>query len=100
MLKDRLKEARIKKGLKQDEAAKQLNIPLGTYRNYEQGIHGPDNETLVKIANFYNISTDYLLGRKEPVSPFAEDIDELIRIIEKLPEDEQKRIAMAIVKNL
>lgn len=49
----------------QDELAGQLNIPRGTYAHYEIGKREPDNSMLLKIAEFFNVSTDYLLGRTE-----------------------------------
>jgi len=46
--------------------AKQLGLKnLGTYANWEYGTREPDNEMLTKIAQLYNVSTDYLLGLSE-----------------------------------
>lgn len=63
--KNRLKEIRKRLGLKQDDVAKYLNISAATYSRYENGIHEPDIETLIKLADFFNVSIDYLLGREE-----------------------------------
>ena len=48
----------------QKEVASKFNISVTCYAGYEQGYRSPDLETLVKIANYYNVSVDYLLGRK------------------------------------
>lgn len=63
MLKDKLKELRKEKGLTQTQLSEQLEIPQTTYAGYETGKHEPDFKTLIKIADFYKTSTDYLLGR-------------------------------------
>lgn len=58
-----LRQLRTQKGVYQKELADYLNVSIGTISNYEQGIHNPDLDTLCKIADYYEISTDYLLGR-------------------------------------
>ena len=63
MLSSRLKELREKMRITQEELAKRLDIPRGTYAHYELGKREPDNSMLLKIAEHFNVSTDYLLGR-------------------------------------
>lgn len=62
---NRMQLLREEKGLNMKEAAAQLQLPYTTYRNYEQGLREPNSETLVQIANFYNTSVDYLIGRSQ-----------------------------------
>lgn len=59
--------ARLRKenGLAQKELAALLNLSVGTISNYENGVHSPDLSTLCKLAEFYHVTTDYLLGRTE-----------------------------------
>ena len=57
------KQFRLNKQLNQPEIAKILNVTKGTVSNWENGNRFPDNDMLVKIANFFECSTDYLLGR-------------------------------------
>lgn len=40
-----------------------MNLSVGTISNYEKGVHAPDLDMLGKIADFYHVTTDYLLGR-------------------------------------
>ncbi len=61
-----LKTARENVGLTQSQVAEKLGISDGTYKNYEQGKREPNNALLVKIADLYGVSTDYLLGREKP----------------------------------
>lgn len=58
-----LKQLRNKKGIGQKELAAYLHCSVGTVSNYESGTHCPDLDTLSKLADFYGVSTDYLLGR-------------------------------------
>lgn len=58
-----LKSLRATKGLTQDELSKQLNILRSTIGMYEKGAREPDFETLELIADYFNVDTDYLLGR-------------------------------------
>lgn len=66
VLPSRLKEARIKNGLTQEEVAKELKVTHATIGNYENGKREPDIEMLGKLAVFYEISVDYLLGLGKP----------------------------------
>lgn len=58
-----LKEARKRKGYSQADAAKELDVPLGTYRNWEQCISMPrDNAMLKRIADMLSVSMEALFG--------------------------------------
>lgn len=65
MFKERLVKLRTDKGLSQYDLAKALGLSRGQLSNYELGTRQPDNATLIKIANFFDVSTDYLLGRTD-----------------------------------
>lgn len=54
---------RKERGLLQKEVANYLNVTVATVSNYEKGVHTPDLNTLIKLADFFNVSTDYLLHR-------------------------------------
>lgn len=59
----RIKELRQNMGISMKEAAQLLNMPYTTYVNYEKGLREPTSEVLVILANFYNTSVDYIVGR-------------------------------------
>lgn len=59
----RLTKLREEKGLTQKKLAKLLNMSNGTISNYENNVHSPDPNTLCRLADFYGVTTDYLLGR-------------------------------------
>ena len=46
------------------EVAKALNVTQVTYSNYEQGKTEPDNETLIKLAEYFNTTIDNILGHE------------------------------------
>lgn len=59
----RIKELRENAGLQQKELALELGIPSNTLSQYENSKREPNNEMLGRIANYFNVTTDYLLGR-------------------------------------
>lgn len=62
-LADRLKKLRKEKGLYQKDVAEDIGLTASAIGFYEQGKRKPDNDTLQKLADYYDVSTDYLLGR-------------------------------------
>lgn len=61
---NKLKELRINAKLTQDKLAKNLGISRVNYTRYETNSVRPDYETLILIADYYDISLDELFGRK------------------------------------
>jgi len=53
-------------GLNQAQAAKVFGVSTVTYARWETRVFSPDYETLVKIADYFDVSTDYLLRRPTP----------------------------------
>lgn len=60
--KDILVELRSENKLTQSELATRLGVVKSTIANYEKGYRKPDNDTLIKLASIFGVSTDYLLG--------------------------------------
>lgn len=58
-------DLRIEKGVYQKDLAAYLNVSVGTISNYEKGIHSPDLDMICKIADYFGVTTDYLLGRSQ-----------------------------------
>lgn len=78
MIGDTLKRLRTKKGLTSEELCSKIGIKGGSYRNYERNDRKPDYDTLVKLADFYGVTADYLLGRPDAKPP-EEPLDEFAR---------------------
>lgn len=62
---ERLKYLREKEKMYQSELADKLNLAPSTISMYERGDRDPDTSTLAKIAEIFNVTTDYLLGRTD-----------------------------------
>ena len=58
----RLKELREDNDIKQKDIAQYLHIKQNTYSQYENGQRQLPIDTLIKLAQYYNVSTDYILG--------------------------------------
>ncbi|MDL2248744.1 helix-turn-helix domain-containing protein [Tyzzerella sp. OttesenSCG-928-J15] len=65
----RLKELRKARNVKQTDVAEYLGVQPRTIRFYESGTNEPSFELVVKLADFYDVSTDYLLGRTDDETP-------------------------------
>jgi len=62
VLGDMIQELRKDKKLDQKDLAKLLNVTIGTISNYENGEHNPSYESIIILADFFDVSVDYLLG--------------------------------------
>lgn len=69
---ERLTNLRINHKLRQKDLAKCLNVSTATISNYENSIRYPDIDMLIHIANFFEVSTDYLLGRTSVKCPYSQ----------------------------
>ena len=63
-LKNNIKNAREKSKMTQQDCADYFEIGLRAWQTYEQGRSEPKNELLVRMADCFNVTTDYLLGRE------------------------------------
>ena len=61
----RLKELRKKHGISQLKLAMDLNMNQNSISRYESGVREADYATLIKFANYFNVSIDYLLERTD-----------------------------------
>lgn len=98
-----LKKLRKNLGLTQEEVASKLCLARSTYRNYENNEREPNIDTLIKIADFFDVSLDYLCDRQNKNLIFADSLSdkkkELIGMIKDLNDDETL-IAIGFVAKL
>ena len=59
---DRLSELRKDSGIKQRDLANELKIEYQNLSNYERGLYEPDFDLVVRFAEYYDVSLDYLFG--------------------------------------
>lgn len=86
---EKLKKIRKERNLTIQAVTEGACLALRTYQNYEYGKREISTEALLRLADFYGVSTDYLLGREEknPFSSFKPVNDEeFIRLYSALPE--------------
>lgn len=98
LLPQRLIQLRKAKGLSQYQLADALGYSRGQVANYEQGSRRPDPEVLRKLADYFDVSVDYLIGRtndprpteklKDPLPP---DIRKIARAGEKMTPEQRER---------
>lgn len=62
---DRLKKLRNSRGVTQKAMAEYLGITEQAYAKYEYAMREPNHETTIKLADFFEVSTDYLFGRSD-----------------------------------
>lgn len=72
---DIIKRLREDREIKQQDFAKILNIGKSTLSQYENGLRAPNDETKKMIANYFNVSVDYLLE----MTPIPDKIEDYIR---------------------
>ncbi|ALS27154.1 Xre family transcriptional regulator [Paenibacillus sp. 32O-W] len=75
----RLRKLRENKKITQKELSKILNVSESAIGMYERGEREPNFETVDKIANFFNVPTDYLLGRTDNPEPYAVTAEDLAK---------------------
>lgn len=97
---NRLKFLRNQKGESLDKIAKYLNVTVQTISNYENEKREMTPSTIIKLADYFNVSTDYLLGKTDIKNP-GKQIDDVLNEAmigmsaeeyEKLSEAQKKQI--------
>ncbi|MDE5772301.1 MAG: helix-turn-helix domain-containing protein [Ruminococcus sp.] len=104
-----LKELRLDKKLSQQDVADISEVSARAYQKYEYGTAEPNFDNLSKLADFYGVSTDYLLGRESASLPAnamevleiekSVDDDEFMRLYNELP-DYAKQIFVDVMAKL
>jgi transcriptional regulator with XRE-family HTH domain len=88
MIGERIKSLREERKITQQELARYLGVSQKTISNYENGERSPDPDTLRKIADYFDVTVDYLLGRSNHRKLTRRDE----RDIEKIIEETRQRI--------
>lgn len=106
MLKNTLKELRMEKGKTQAELALALNLARYIISNWEQGRTEPNATQLTLLADYFEVSTDYLLGRSDDtglvqananLTPDEEEILMLYRQMNFQDRNQLKGFAKALI---
>nr|DAG38908.1 MAG TPA: hypothetical protein [Caudoviricetes sp.] len=62
---DRIVQLKVERGLLQKDIASSVDISLRLYQYYEKGQREPTLSVLVRLADFFDVSLDYLVGRSD-----------------------------------
>lgn len=89
MFNENLKKMRRKMNITQAALAKKLDVSSSTIGMYEQGRREPDSRMLVKMAELFGVSVDYLLGSKQSFV-LTESVDDLADRVEHVLRDKNK----------
>lgn len=81
---DRIKKLRDRENIQQNDFAKKIGVSNVVLSRYESGERKPDYDTLDKIADYFQVSTDYLLGRTDSPNYEQNDNDQLKYYIDKI----------------
>lgn len=93
-----LKALREDRDLKQEDIAKYMKVDRSTVGKWESGSSSPDYDKLIKLAEYFNVSVDYILGRtdvKNPtdkISDALEEDEELLEFWNELKEREELQL--------
>lgn len=103
-MKLRLKECRTAAKKTQFEIAQLIGITRAAYSNIEAGRREPDFKTVNTLADYFGVSTDYLLGREDAKEKLAINADdeltkEFSRLMSQLS-PEEKRIVISQIKGI
>ena len=105
---NRIKELRLSLDLTQAELAQKIGFNQTAIGKYERNELEPSVSTLIKLADIFNVSTDYLLGREDDFGnvtiigqterPLAREERAVVELFRKLPDDLKKRATAYLEK--
>ena len=103
MFSKRLRILRENIDINQEKLGKILGLSTSTIGMYEQGRRQPDNETLLKLSDFFDVSVDYLLGKTEIKNynkPYDSELEKLLFNQTKKLNSNEKEAVLNIVQLL
>lgn len=98
---DVLNQLLIDKGVSRNKFCADIGIGKNSVANWEGRGNAPDGETLIKIAHYFNVSTDYLLGIEKPAAPDGEQPalkerqksrNEIMELLDRVPDKKLHKI--------
>ena len=98
-------ELRQDRGLTQKELGDILCVSSGTISNHENGVHLPDVDKVIALANYFHVTTDYLLGRTSSNLPVEllqqaitneKTLGDVMASFAKLPANRQAALSLII----
>lgn len=98
MICDRIRELREKTGMSARKFAEEMGMKYTTYYGYENGSREPGSDSIIALAKYYNVTTDYILGIEKSPAPVETDtgdqrLDGIIQNYHQLNEAGQQQLA-------
>ncbi len=93
--KDRIRDLRSKSGLSGEEFGKLFGVSRNTVSVWERGRNHPNNDVLLRIADYFNVSLDYLMGRTD-VKNIAIESDQIPQGYNQLTRQQKNAIETLI----
>lgn len=100
MLNNRIRDTRKQKHQTQKEFSKALEVSQQTVAAWESGRAIPSADTLKKIADHFNVSADYLLGRSKTPKPQSHDVNDVMSIDGKPLDEHDRKLLQDIARSI
>ena len=95
-----LRELRLEKDITQEDLGKVLNVSKQTVNNWENNRRKCDLDTLFKLAKFFGVTVDYLLGineNKKPIEDLTEKQKQALQLADQLSDEEFNNIIKLVI---
>lgn len=100
---ERLKELRLRRNISQEEVARNIGITRSAYSHYEINNRQPVYETLIKLAAYFGVSLDYIVGGvttpDKPDQADSQDAAQLLRLLRTM-NSEQRQASLRLMNDL
>lgn len=97
---DRIRALREERGIRQTDLAEAIGVALTTISGYELGTRTPRIDVLTKIAEYFGVTPNYLLGEDENLSQLEAEFPEGIRVLRRanneMTEEQKKQLVKYI----
>ena len=89
-----IKDIRVRRNLTQSEVAAALGVSSVVYCRYETGARQPSIDTLIQMANIFDVTVDYLLGRQEIDDSTLSDYERQLLMASRMADERAKQDAL------
>ena len=89
-----IKDIRVRRNLTQGEVAAALGVSSVVYCRYETGARQPSIDTLIQMANIFDVTVDYLLGRQEIDDSTLSDYERQLLVASRMADERAKQDAL------
>ncbi|BBI33281.1 helix-turn-helix domain-containing protein [Cohnella abietis] len=92
---ERLRELRLRRKISQEEVARHIGITRSAYSHYEINNRQPVYETLIKLAAYFEVSLDYIIGgiiaKSKPEPAVTPDNREILTLFQHMSQEQRKK---------